>query len=123
MTTTRIPLDFNQICSIAAWLEELGKDPETPVYVEGDIAKATPEGIEWLDMDKGEAARMAVIKVMEHPYLQGVLTERDLLWEALKWLLQVADHVPTPPDGLTPTIDSVLDAIEIEKSWRRGYPW
>jgi hypothetical protein len=105
-------LDFNRIAAIAATLQDLSKDRSAPIVIEGDVVVERPDGsgIDFLDMDEGEACRRVVEKVIEHPYFQEMLAERDQLWEALKWLTLNVEAVPLPPNEHQAVIESAIDA-------------
>lgn len=103
-------LGFNQRAGIAASLETLRKDRDCPVYIEGDLWT----GRDYSDMDDGEAARIVVDAVLDHPVLRGILEERDALWRALKWVVGETS-IPGPiPDEILPTVHAALDAQFIE---------
>jgi len=113
-------LDFNKIAAIAATLQDLKKDPSAPIAIEGDVIVERVDGsnIDFLDMDEGEACRRVVEKVIEHPYFQEMLAERDRLWEALKWLMLNVEAVPIPPDEHMNVINSAIDA----SGWDEDHP-
>jgi hypothetical protein len=113
-------LDFNRIAAIAASLQELNKDRSAPIAIEGDVIVERPDGsgIDFLDMDEGEAARRVVEKVIEHPYFQEMMAERDQLWEALKWLAANVEAIPIPPNEHIAVIDSAIDA----SGWDEDHP-
>lgn len=105
-------LDFNRIASIAVALQELAKDRSAPVHIEGDIIVERPDGsgIDFIDMDEGEAARRIVETVIGHPHVQELFAEADRMWEALKWLMLNVEAVPVPPNEHAATIEAAIDA-------------
>lgn len=105
-------LDFNHIASIAVALQALAKDRDAPVHIEGDIIVERPDesGIDFIDMDEGEAARRIVEAVINHPHVQELFTEADRMWEALKWLVLNVDTVPSPPDEHVAIVEAAIDA-------------
>lgn len=110
-------LDFNQLAAVAASLQELSKDREAPVHLEGDIIIDHGDGtIDFLDMDPGESARRVVEKVLQHPYVQDLLNQADQMWEALKWITMNAEAIPIPPPELELIIDCAIDASEWNES-------
>jgi len=113
-------LDFNQIAAVAATLQELRKDMQAPIGIDGDIVIERPDGsgIDFIEMEEGEASRRVVEAVLGHRYVQEVLDERDLLWEALKWLVANVEAVPLPPAEHQPTIESAIDA----SGWDEDHP-
>lgn len=104
------PLDFNHICAIAATLDDMTNDPDIQVYIEGDMAMQVADGVEFSELQEGEASRMVVAQVLAHPYIKAVIDEREALWTALKWVLMNVDHLPTPPEALQPAINAAIDA-------------
>lgn len=88
-------LNFNQRAAIAATLEDLAKDLDFPVHIEGDMWGGPESG--YGDMPEGEAARIIVDTVLDHPYVKEALAERDAYWEALKWTMVDAGINPEAP--------------------------
>lgn len=111
-------MDFNQIASVAASLQDLAKSREAPVFIEGDVIVEVDGKPVFLDMDDGEAARKVVEAVLAHPYVQEMLNERDLLWEALKWLVANVSAVPLPPNEHVAVIESAITA----SGWDEDHP-
>lgn len=105
-------LDFNRIAAIAVSLQDLAKNRETPIYIDGDIIVERPDGsgIDFIDMDGGEAARRVVETVLNHHHVQELFAETDRMWEALKWLVLNVDAVPTPPNEHIEIIEAAIDA-------------
>lgn len=106
-------LEFNQRAAIAASLEELAKDRDIPVYIEGDIYMG---GFEYDNMDKGEAARIAVDTVLDHPYVKTAMKEREDFWRALKWLVTVARYEEDVPDEIASTLWGAMDAAAFDRA-------
>lgn len=95
-----MPLAFNQRAAIAASVQELTEDLDIPVYVEGDVWNG--QGAE--DMDPGEAARIVVDVVLDHPYVKASISEAEEYWETLKWIIRTStpdlgalEHPSLPP--------------------------
>ena len=105
-------LDFNRLAAVAASLQDLAKNTSASIGIDGDIVVEKPDGsgLDFIPMDEGEAARRVVEVVIDHPYVQEMLTERDRLWEALKWLVANVEAVPVPPDQHLSTIEAAIDA-------------
>jgi len=105
-------LDFNRIAAIAVSLQDLAKSREAPIHIEGDIIVERPDGsgIDFLDMDEGEAARRVVETVLDHHHVQELFAEADRMWEALKWLMLNVEAVPIPPNEHIEIIEAAIDA-------------
>lgn len=104
-------LDFNRIAAIAVDVEKLALDRSAPVATEGDIIVERPDGsgIDFLDMDKGEAARRVVEAVLSSRHVDELFAERDLLWDALRWMLSRNQG----SIELTPKIDHTLNMVAL----------
>lgn len=104
-------LEFNQRAAIAAAVQELTKDSDIPVYVEGDVWN----GKDYEDMDAGEAARVVVDVVLDHPFVKAVLEEREAYWDALKWLVSSIESLPEDrPEAIVGTLFAAMAAAAFE---------
>lgn len=105
-------ISFNERAAIAAEVENLKKDPDIPVWVDGEVLGTD----DYEAMDSGEAARIVVDAVIDHPYLAKRLDEADLYWKALKWLAAHRSDNELPPPDLWAVMESVYAAALIEES-------
>jgi len=103
-------LDPSLRSAIVADLQRLEGDLDIPVYIEGDIFN----GVNFVDMEAGEAARIVVDVVLGHPHVASALTENEKLWSALKWLVAQTDIRLNPPDELRPAINAAIDSLSLE---------
>lgn len=104
-------LEFNQRAAIAADIQALKNDRDTPIEVEGSVWMGTS----YDDMDEGEAARIVVDTVLDHPFVQAAFGEREAYWEALKAMIILHGVPKGMPRHLVSTIFVAADAAMFEK--------
>ena len=100
-------IDFNHRAAIAASLQDLSNDLDCPVHIDGDMH----DGHEYGDMDPGEAARIVVDTILDHPFVQAEFQESERFWKALKW---ITTHQGEAPEEIQAVLDTAFEAAFIE---------
>jgi hypothetical protein len=78
---------LNDVCVIAASLEDLSRHPDHPVHIDGDVWV----GEDVIEMDQDEAYRVVVDRVLTHPLLVERDTYAEECFSAIRWMIDQMD--------------------------------